>query len=65
MAPATRPVERYFQEMRKALANRVFDNIRQVEEAIIDECKRYLQNPKMVQQLTLYPYIKNALLYQC
>lgn len=63
-SPELNPVERYFQEMRKALANRVFDNIDQVEEAIVEECKRYFQNPKMVQQLTLFPYIKNALLYQ-
>lgn len=64
MAPATRPVERFFQEMRKALANQVFATIEEVEDAIVLACRGFFQNPNAVQKLTLFPYIKYAFLNQ-
>ena len=60
-APELNPVERLFQEWRKALANRIFESLAEAEKCVIEALQVYLKNPERVKQLTLYPYIKNAL----
>lgn len=57
-APELNPVERLFQELRKALSNQVFDSIKEVETLLINALKPYFQDQKMLQQLTLYPWMK-------
>ena len=51
------PVERFFEELRKDLADHVFDTIEQVEEHLTTILQKYYQNPQMIIQLTQYPYI--------
>ena len=55
--PELNPVERFFQEMRKGTANRIFDDIKQLEQLLESLVKEYMQQPKHVKQLTLFPYM--------
>jgi transposase len=59
--PELNPVERFFQELRKSTANRVFDNKLQIEVLLSKRMTVYLSQPQQIQQLTLFPYmIKSA-----
>ena len=51
------PVERFFEELRKDLADHVFDTIEQVETHITNMLQKYYQNPQVIMQLTQFPYI--------
>lgn len=60
MAPATRPVERFFEELRKYMANKVFDNKQQVEKLISNLVTEFKEQTQKIKKLTLYPYIANS-----
>lgn len=55
-SPELNPVERFFQELRKELANHIFDTIEGVEEFLIGILKKYYNNPQTLITLTKYPY---------
>lgn len=59
-SPELNPVERFFKELRKELKNRVFDSYEQVEAAVIEAVKPYLNNKEKVKQLTCYGWLQNA-----
>lgn len=50
--PELNPVERFFQELRKALANRIYDDLQQVEQIIEEQLQQYWQKPYRIKQLT-------------
>lgn len=50
--PELNPVERFFEELRRVLANQVYDSLQQVEEVIESKLKQYWQNPEMLIKLT-------------
>jgi hypothetical protein len=56
-SPELNPVERFFEELRKDLADHVFDTLEQVEEHLISMLQKYYQNPQVIIQLTQFPYI--------
>ena len=56
-SPELNPVERFFEELRKDLADHVFDTIEQVEVHLISMLQKYYQNPQVIIQLTQFPYI--------
>ena len=56
-SPELNPVERFFEELRKELADHVFDTLEQVEEHLISILQKYYQNPQVIIQLTQFPYI--------
>jgi DDE superfamily endonuclease len=56
-SPELNPVERFFEELRKDLADHVFDTLEQVEVHLISILQKYYQNPQVIMQLTQYPYI--------
>lgn len=58
--PELNPAERFFQELRKHLSNRIFDTIRKLENYLCKLLKKYFGHPEMLVQLCHYPYIKNA-----
>lgn len=58
--PELNPVERFFEELRKHLADQIFDNIKEVELFLSSMLKRYWRNPKQIIQLCHYPYIRNS-----
>ena len=56
-SPELNLVERFFEELRKDLADHVFDTIEQVEEHLVSILQKYYQNPQVIMQLTQFPYI--------
>jgi hypothetical protein len=56
-SPELNPVERFFEELRKDLADHVFDTIEQVEAHLTTILQKYYQNPQVIMQLTQFPYI--------
>lgn len=55
--PELNPVERFFEELRKWTANQVFGNIQQLERLLENHVRGYIQQPELVKQLTLFPYM--------
>lgn len=56
-SPELNPVERFFQELRKELANHIFDTIEAVEDFLIRILKKYYDNSQSIISITQYPYI--------
>lgn len=60
MAAANRPVERFFEELRRAMKSRVFETLQQAQDCVEGVLQTYFDDPERVSQLTAYPYIKNT-----
>ncbi len=58
--PELNPAERFFEELRKEMSNRVFATIRQVENYLCSILKKYFDHPEKLVQLCHYPYIRDA-----
>lgn len=58
--PELNPVERFFEELRKQMSNRVFQTIRNVENCLCHLLRKYFDHPQTLVQLCHYPYIRNA-----
>lgn len=56
--PELNPVERFFQEMRKEMADKVFDTIQQAQDKVCEALVKLTENLQNVIKLTLFPYIK-------
>ena len=56
-APELNPVERFFKELRKELANTVFTSLEQVEQRIEQILKVYFERPGKICSLTLFSYL--------
>ena len=52
------PVERFFQEIRKTTANKIFNDIEELVEFIKQEIERWKNIPQKLIKLTAFPYIK-------
>lgn len=59
--PELNPVERFFEEMRKILANRVFENKYQVEECLSFWIKQYQKQPDQLSRLTNFSWFNYAI----
>ena len=57
-SPELNPVERFFEELRKELANHIFQTIEEVEDYLTHILQKYYRNPQLIIQLTQYPYIR-------
>ena len=57
VSPELNPVERFFEELRKQLANYIFDNIEAVQDKLCQVLTKYYDNPKAIVQLSNYPYL--------
>lgn len=58
--PELNPAERFFQELRKELANQVFETIGEIEEKIKQLLERYWREPNLIIRLTSFPYINTS-----
>ncbi|GAB3225245.1 hypothetical protein GCM10027423_61510 [Spirosoma arcticum] len=58
--PELNPVERFFEELGRALKSRVFETLAEAQAGVELVLVSYFQNPDWVVQLTAYPYIKNT-----
>lgn len=58
-SPQLNPVERFFQEIRRKLKNRVFISYEEVEKAVIEIAKPYLKAKEEIKKLTCYDWLLN------
>jgi putative transposase len=59
-SPELNPVERFFEELRKALSNQIFDTIEDLEDKLCEVLQQYYQNPTALISLTNYPYLSTS-----
>lgn len=59
-SPELNPAERFFEELRVLLANEVFESLEAIENAITVILRKYWENPKLLQRLTAFPWIRQA-----
>lgn len=58
--PELNPVERFFEELRKALSDQVFTALRKVENCLCRILGKYFDHPKTLVKLCHFPYIRDA-----
>ena len=59
-SPQLNPVERFFQELRRELKNRLFESYEEVEKAVIEAVKPYLTDKQRVKSITCYGWLINT-----
>ncbi len=59
-SPELNPVERWFLEFRRLLANRLFDTLEALQEALTEVLKRYWNDRAALRQLTNFPWWREA-----
>lgn len=59
-SPELNPVERWFLEFRRSLANELFDSLDDLREALTDILKTYWQDPAALVKLTHFPWWRDA-----
>ena len=62
-SPELNPVERFFQELRRELKNKVYDSYEAVEQAVEDIFKRYLTKPEAIKKLTNFHWLHTTPTY--
>ena len=55
-SPELNPVERWFQEFRKELANQLFDSIEQIHNALTNVLKQFSHDKERLELLTNFPW---------
>lgn len=58
-SPELNPVERFFQELRRSLKNKVFDNYEAVEQAVEETFRNYLEKPEAIKRLTKFSWLQS------
>ena len=56
-SPELNPVERFFQELRRNIANKIFSSLEELEDALVKELEKYFQDKEEVKKLCAYPWI--------
>ena len=59
-SPELNPPERWFEELRKSLANRIFDTLAELEAALTQALRSYWDSPAKLVQLTAFPWWRDA-----
>ena len=57
-SPELNPVERFFLEIRKVLANKIFNDLDEIMTLIKNEIGKWKSSPHKLTKLTAYPYIR-------
>ena len=60
-SPELNPVERWFQEFRRALSNRVFETIELLQEALTNVLEPYWRDPARLRSLAGFPWWVEAI----
>lgn len=58
--PELNPAERFFEELRKELADHVFENIVEVQDYLCKVLKKYYNHPKQIVQLCYHPSVRTT-----
>jgi len=56
-SPELNPVERFFQEVRRATKTQVFETLEQIEQLLVKTLHRYWDNPQAIVQLTYWDWM--------
>lgn len=56
-SPELNPVERFFEELRRRIANRTFNSLSELEEALLEVIDEYFQDKEKVHRLCGYSWI--------
>jgi transposase len=67
-SPELNPVERWFQEFRRTLSNRIFKTVELLQEALTKTLEAYWQEPRRLQSLISFSWwveAINSLRHQC
>ncbi len=59
-SPELNPCERFFEELRKKIANTVFTSLEEIEAVLTDALRHYWDNPELLTRLTAYSWIRKA-----
>lgn len=59
-SPELNPVERWFEELRRRLSNRVFESIEAIQEALEKALRPYWEDKALLQRLTGYGWWMEA-----
>ncbi|MGH3165941.1 MAG: transposase, partial [Trebonia sp.] len=60
LSPELNPAERWFEELRAVLANRVFDTLADLEAALAQALRPYWEKPQRLVRLLAYPWWREA-----
>lgn len=60
-SPELNPVERWFQEFRRALSNRIFKTIPSLQQALTEALEPYWRDPGLLRSITGFPWWKQAI----
>lgn len=56
-SPELNPAERFFQELRKELANQIFETVQEIEVRLEQILQRYWKEPQLIISLTSFHYL--------
>ena len=56
-SPELNPVERFFQELRRKIANRIFSSLQELEDALVEAMNEYCEDKEKIRQLCGYSWI--------
>lgn len=59
-SPELNPAEQVFRALRAKLANRVFEDLAELEAALTEQLRAFWDRPASLQRLTAYPWWTNA-----
>ena len=59
-SPQLNPIERWFLEFRRSLANQLFDSVAQLQQAVTEVLSGFWDDPDALKQLTYFPWWKEA-----
>ena len=62
-SPELNPVERFFQELRRELKNKVYETYEEVEKAVEELFKKYLARAEAIKRLTNFHWLHTAPTY--
>lgn len=56
-SPELNPVERFFQELRRAISGQIFETLQQIEQVLTQTLHEYWNNPRSLVQLTHWDWM--------
>lgn len=59
-SPELNPVESVWRALRKKLANRIFETLEEMEEAVAEALREYWERPEVLISMTAYPWWREA-----
>lgn len=59
-SPELNPAERWFEVLRKELADRIFENLEELQQALTEALRPFWDEPDILKRLTGYPWWRQA-----